>query len=100
MRITRALAPLNGSGTYSVTPAGIVTLTNPQRPAQNISARFGTLSAGEGMVIGASTEVSDNTFDLFVAIPAPSSAVSSATLKDNYFTVSLEFPAASAAICC
>src|SRR5712691_6401092 len=31
---TAALAPLNGSGTYSVTPAGAVTLTNPQRPAQ------------------------------------------------------------------
>jgi len=94
---TAALAPLSGNGTYSVTPAGLVTLTNPQRPAQNINARFGMLSAGEGMLIGATTDSSDNTFDLFAAVPAPISATSNATLKDDYFVVSLEFPAASSA---
>src|SRR5436189_1718813 len=47
---TAALAPLNGSGTYSVSPDGALTLTNPQRPSQNINARFGFALAGEGML--------------------------------------------------
>jgi uncharacterized protein (TIGR03437 family) len=94
---TAALTPFNGNGTYSVSPAGMVTMSNPQRPAQNINARFGIALAGEGMVIGAGTEALDNTFDLFVAVAAPLSAVSNATLRDSYFTVNLEFPAASSA---
>src|ERR1700690_544789 len=90
-----ALAPLSGNGTYSVTPAGTVTLTNPQHPAQSVNARFGAALAGESMVIGATSEAPDNTFDLFVAVEAPLSAVSNSSLRDSYFTVNLEFPAAS-----
>lgn len=90
--------PLNGGGTYSVTPAGTVTLTNPQRPDRNINARFGSALAGEGLVIGATTETPDNLFDLFVAVEAPHSAVSNSALRDSYFTVNLEFPGASAAL--
>src|SRR5580692_11744503 len=55
----------NVSGTYSMTPAGLVTISNPQKPALSINARY----AAEA-VIGASTEATDNTFDMFVAIPA------------------------------
>src|SRR5260221_8972970 len=43
---TAALAPFNGSGTYLVSPDGAVTLTNPQRPPQNVNARFGTALVG------------------------------------------------------
>jgi hypothetical protein len=88
--------PLNGGGTYSVTPAGTVTLTNPQRPDRNINARFGSALAGEGLVIGATTEAPDNSFDLFVAVEAPHSAVSNSALSNSYFTVNLEIPAAGA----
>ena len=34
----------SGSGTYSVTPAGIVTLTNPQNNALQLNARWGLVS--------------------------------------------------------
>jgi len=70
----------NGSGTYAVTPAGIVTLTNPQNNAFKLNARWGLVSQptvtlvgpqpGEAMLIGSSTENAGNTFDLFVAITA------------------------------
>jgi uncharacterized protein (TIGR03437 family) len=51
---------------------------------------------GPEALLGSSTETSDNTFDLFAAIPAPASG-SPATLAGSYWVGTLEYPAGSAA---
>jgi uncharacterized protein (TIGR03437 family) len=76
----------SGSGTYTVGPAGFVTMDSPVRPGDKENARMGP----EGL-IGSSTESADNTFDLYVAIPAPATATP-ATFSGSYWAVSLEFP--------
>ncbi|MGA3019656.1 MAG: IPT/TIG domain-containing protein, partial [Bryobacteraceae bacterium] len=75
-----------GSGTYSVDPAGFVSLDSPLRSGDKINARF-----GPSMVVGSTTESSDNTYDLFAAIQAPTTSVA-ATLPGAYWAVSLELP--------
>src|ERR1022692_3759698 len=75
-----------GSGTYSVDPAGFVSLASPLRSGAKINARF-----GPSMVVGSATESSDNTYDLFAAIQAPTTSVA-ATLPGPYWAVSLELP--------
>ena len=62
---TGTAASYTASGTYSVSAAGVVTLSNPQKPAVSINARYAVEA-----VIGSGTEAADNTFDLFVAIPS------------------------------
>lgn len=84
-----AAAAANGKGSYAVDPAGNVTMTNPIRTGDQVNAR---LSAEA--LIGSGTETTDSTFDLLVAIPAPTSAV---TLSGPYTVVTLEFPGGSAA---
>ena len=96
----------SGSGTYSVTPAGIVTLTNPQNNTLQLNARWGLVSPptvtlfgpqpGEAMLIGSSTENTGNTFDLFIAILAGQSA-SNGVLTGSYVASELAFPSGSAA---
>ncbi len=78
-----AAAAANGSGTYTVDPGGFVSLDNPLRAGAKINARYGPEA-----LLGSSTETSDNTFDLFVAIPAAASAAPAGP----YTAVSLEFP--------
>ena len=80
------------NGTYSVNSAGVVTLTNPQKPALIMNARYSAEA-----VIGSGTDTAENTFDLFIAIPAPTAAstLSAASLKGNYFATNLELTAAS-----
>ena len=85
-------AALTGNGTYSVTPGGFVTLTNPLQTSATVNARLGV-----GALMGSSTEAGPKVFDLFIAIPAPSQTVSNATLNGIYWISSLEFPAASIA---
>ena len=77
-------APLSTSGTYSVSPAGVVTLSNPQSSALSINARYGAEA-----VIGASTEAADNTFDLFVAIPSAGTQTN-ASLNGAFYAADLE----------
>ena len=84
--------PVNGGGTYSVSPAAIVSLANPQNASLTINARYGTVGANEGMIIGATTETSGNTFDLFIAIQAPNAATSNASLNGSYNVTMLGFP--------
>jgi uncharacterized protein (TIGR03437 family) len=81
-------------GTYSVNAAGTVSLTNPQTSTLTVNARYGAEA-----VIGSSTEASGNTFDLFVAIPAPPSGAtySNSTLSVSYVLADLELTAASTA---
>jgi uncharacterized protein (TIGR03437 family) len=84
---TAAPAVLSGSGTYAVKPGGFVTLTNPLRTSATVNARLGT-----GALTGSSTEAGATVFDLFIAIPAPATATSNATLNGAYWISSLEFP--------
>jgi uncharacterized protein (TIGR03437 family) len=86
---TAAAFAASGKGAYSVDPAGFVSLTNPIRSGDQINAR---LSAEA--LIGAGTETTDSTFDLLVAVPAPTGA---AVLTGPYNVVTLEFPDGSAA---
>ncbi len=77
------------SGRYLLDAAGFLSLDSPLRIGAKINARFG-LEA----VIGSSTESIDNTFDLFVAIPAPSGG---AVFSGPYNCMSLEFPGGATA---
>ena len=87
-----AAVALSGNGTYSVDPAGFVALSSPQRSGETINARYGPEA-----VIGSNTESTANTFDLFVAIPAPAGALTLTSVNGPYWAATLEFPGASAA---
>ena len=96
---TGAAAPFNfngnvGAAVYSLTPAGIVTIANPQFNNQTINARYGTEA-----IIGSSTDASGNYFDLFVAIPARAAnavpTYNDQTLTVNYHMVDFELTNAS-----
>jgi len=81
-------ASLTGSGSYTVKPGGFVTLSNPLRlGTATVNARLGA-----GALVGSSTEAGVTVFDLFVAVPAPSQALSNGTLAGAYWISSLEFP--------
>lgn len=86
-----AAAALTGNGTYSVDPAGFVSIDNPQRTGVKINARVGPEA-----LLGSSTETTDNTFDLFAAIPAPVSG-STASLSGSYWVGTLEYPGGATA---
>ena len=79
----------SGSGKYAVDPAGFVTMDSPLRAGDTENARWGP----EGLV-GSSTESADNTFDILVAIPAPTAAPA---FNGSYWTASLEFPGGTTA---
>jgi len=85
-------ASFTATGSYSVSSAGFVTLTNPQTASATINARFGTEA-----VVGSSTEISGNTFDMFVAVPAPSVAPTNASLMGYWNATDFELTAASTA---
>ena len=78
------------NGTYSVSAAGIVSLTNPQKSTANINARFGTEA-----VVGSSTEIGGNTFDIFVAIPAPTATQNNGSATGSWNATDFELTAAS-----
>ncbi len=78
-----------GKGIYSLDPGGFLLLDSPLRAGAKINARFGTEA-----IIGSSTESPDNTYDLFVAIPAPAGG---AIFNGPYNCMSLEFPGGSTA---
>ena len=86
---TTAAVSQTGKGVYSVDSGGFVSLDSPLRAGAKVNARYGPEA-----VIGSSTEAADNTFDLFVAIPAPASG---AVFAGPYNAVSLEFPGGSTA---
>ncbi|HVY93553.1 MAG TPA: IPT/TIG domain-containing protein, partial [Bryobacteraceae bacterium] len=77
-------APLTVSGSYSVSAAGVVTLSNPQNSALSINARYGVEA-----IVGASTEAADNTFDLFVAIPSGGTQ-GNAALNGTFYAADFE----------
>ncbi len=79
-----AAVAASGSGKYSVDPAGFVTLDNPLRKGNSVNARVGPEA-----LLGSSTESTDGTYDLLVAIPAPSKTPA---LSGSYWAATLEFP--------
>jgi uncharacterized protein (TIGR03437 family) len=83
---------LSVSGSYTVDPAGVMTIGNPQRNNLFINARLGTEA-----IVGSTTESGDNTFDLFIAIPAPSTQQSSTAFSGTYYVTALEFPLSTGA---
>src|SRR5579864_6705724 len=58
-------------GTYSVDSSGAVTMTDPLRSGSTINAKLGTSA-----LIGSNTEAGNNVFSIFVAVPAPTTAIS------------------------
>jgi uncharacterized protein (TIGR03437 family) len=84
-----APAAAAGNGTYSVSSNGFVELTNPIAQQWKINARLG---AGSEIVLGSSTEATDGSFDLFVALKAPAEGVTNALLNGSYSGGSLWFP--------
>jgi uncharacterized protein (TIGR03437 family) len=81
---TNAAVSQTGSGKYVLDAGGFVALDSPLRSGARINARFGAEA-----VVGSSTESADNTYDLFVAIPAPAGGV---IFIGPYNCMSLEFP--------
>jgi uncharacterized protein (TIGR03437 family) len=79
----------NANGTYAMTPSGIVTLVNPQNAGLTINARFGTEA-----VVGSSTDAGSGIFDMFMAIPAPSSNASNLTLGSSFHMADWELTVA------
>jgi uncharacterized protein (TIGR03437 family) len=90
---TAAATSYNASGTYSMSSSGAVTLTNPQTTSTNINARF-----GQEAIIGASTEVTGNTFDIFIAIPAPAGGDNNASAGGSWSASDFELTSASSAL--
>ena len=84
-----APAASSGNGTYAVAANGTVTLTNPLRSTLQV---LGRLSADSNVLLGASTEATDNTNDVFAAIKAPAANVTNAVLNGAYTGGSLHFP--------
>jgi len=82
---TSPAVPLTGSGTYSVKAGGFVTLALGS--GTPVNARL-----TQGAIVGSTTEGANNQFDLFIAIPAPTQAVSNATLTGSYWVSSFELP--------
>ena len=83
------LAASTGQGTYTVSGSSGVTLANPIRGALQINAR---LSRDSGVVLGASTEATDNSNDIFIAFKAPTATVTNAVLNGAYTGATLQFP--------
>src|SRR5579871_405572 len=82
---------LHGTGSYAVSPAGVVAMANPLNGALTLHARFGDVTPNEGMLVGSSTEGAGNTFDLLVAIQAPAGGLT-APLNNAYWVSMLAFP--------
>ena len=83
-------SPLNGSGAYTVDTAGVVSLDSPLQSGSKVNARLGPEA-----LVGSSTESSANTYDLFVAIPAPTTPATTSSLNGPYWVATLEFPSGS-----
>ncbi len=90
-QVTGGAAPASqtGSGAYAVDAAGNVQMDSPLRSGDKENARL-----SGGVVTGSSTESADNTFDLFLAVQAPSGAPA---FSGSYWAATLEFPGGDAA---
>jgi uncharacterized protein (TIGR03437 family) len=82
--VNATTAPLSATGSYAVSPGGYVTLDNPVKTGK-LNARLGTTG-----LVGSSTETG-GIFDMFIAVPAPTQAVSASILSGSYWISTLEF---------
>ncbi len=89
-----APAAASASGSYTVASAGSVSLSHPQR--SNLQLRA-WLSGDRNVIVGATTEASDNINDLFVASKAPTVNVTNSVLNGAYTGGTLAFPNGSSA---
>ncbi len=78
-----------GAGSYAVDTNAFAVLTNPIQNNLEVNARIG---ADAEIVLGSSTETADGSYDLFVAVRAPTSAVSNATVNGNYALSTMMLP--------
>jgi uncharacterized protein (TIGR03437 family) len=81
-----APAGASGTGTYSVEPSGLATMSDPLRSGTTINVRVGT-----NAVVGSNTETGNNVFSMFAAVAAPASVTNAGTLSGPYRVASLEF---------
>ncbi|MEO7649012.1 MAG: hypothetical protein ABIZ80_00965, partial [Bryobacteraceae bacterium] len=81
-----------GTGTYTVGAAGFVTMSDPARTTLALNARLGTSA-----LIGSTTETSENVFNLFIAVPAPTSTTTNASVTGAYWAADLELAGGTAA---
>ena len=82
-----------GAGTYSVDANGFIAMTNPIEGALDINARIG---AELEAFIGSSTEAFDGSYDLLMAIKAPT-GVDNSVVSGSYTGGTLSFPGGTAA---
>ncbi len=81
-----------GAGTYAVDTNAFALLSNPIESNLDINARVG---ADAEIIVGSSTEAVDGSYDLFVAVRTPGSALTNASLNGNYAMVTLALPEGS-----
>ena len=82
-------AASEGAGTYSVQANAFLIMTNPIENGLQINGRIGAESE---VVLGASTEATDNSYDLFVAVKAPDAGITNGALNGAYSGASLALP--------
>jgi len=79
-------APASGNGTYTVASNGVINLTNPLRAAATMNGRFSAQA-----VVASSTEAGGGVFDMLVAIPAPTAAVTAAALNGAWRVAGVDY---------
>jgi hypothetical protein len=89
---TTAAASFTSSGTYSISSGGFLTMTNPQTKTVNLNGRYSVEA-----LVGSTTEASGNTFDVFVAIPAPSIAPNNTSVAAKWSATDFELTGGSTA---
>ncbi len=80
---------LTGNGTYTVRSNGFVTMTNPLQTGLTLNARLGS-----GILLGSTTDSGIAIFDLMIAVAAPATTITNASLSGAWWVASVEFPSA------
>lgn len=103
---TAAATAASGQGVYRVADSGSLALTNPIRSTLEVRGWLGCAGSGAGslpggcgdlLIVGASTEAADSSYDFFLAIRAPTGTASAALLSGAYTAASLRLTDSGAA---
>lgn len=81
------------SGTYSVAANGFATISSLLRAGAAVQARYSPWA-----VVGSSTETGGGAYDVFIAIPAPTQAVTMGEIAGSYWAAGVEYVNAATAI--
>ncbi len=85
---TLAATPLMGTGTY-----GVGSERNHEHRKSAAQLHFSsTLRVGTEAIVGSTTESGDNTFDLFIAVPAATATQAASVFGGTYLTSSFSLP--------